>query len=323
MHRRFRIQHIFRLALLVVFYLGGGAPAQDKAKKQEVIPPGTAILWREPADIATRDLYLGAGGEAMKPDLSRVTLIKEEKGGYSTKYRVRDGSGHEWSVKVGREAQPETAAVRLMYGVGFFTDVDYLVPSVRIEGLHKTLENARFGARPKEIKRIDEWQWAQNPFVGKREFQGLKIMMAVLNNWDLKDSNNRILVVHSENNENELQYIVHDLGATFGKSGGAFWRITRTRNDPSGYEKATFMDKAKNGRVSFHYTGKSSSLFDDITLEDAQWLGRLLSQLSDRQIEDAFRAANYKPEEVRLLASGLKQRIKELVEVSSLTAERQ
>ena len=323
MHRRFRIQHIVSLALLMLFSLAGSAAAQDKEKKKEVIPPGTAILWREPVDIATRDLYLGAGGEAMKPDLSRVTLVKEEKGGYSIKYRVRDGSGREWSAKVGREAQPETAAVRLMYGVGFFADVDYLVPSVRIEGLNKTLENVRFGARPKEIKRIDEWQWEQNPFVGKREFQGLKIMMALLNNWDLKDTNNRILVVHERSGETELQYIVHDLGATFGKSGGAFWRITRTRNDPSGYEKATFIGKVKNGHVDFHYTGKSSALFDDVTVEDAQWMGRLLSQLSDRQIEDAFRAANYKPEEVSILTSALKQRIKELVEVSSLTAERQ
>jgi hypothetical protein len=305
----------------VVFSLTGSAPAQDKEKKKEVIPPGTAILWREPVDIANRDLYLGAGGEAMKPDLSRVTLIKEEKGGYSTKYRVRDGSGREWSVKVGREAQPETAAVRLMYGVGYFADVDYLVPSVRIEGLNKTLENARFGARPKEIKRIDEWSWEQNPFVGKREFQGLKIMMALLNNWDLKDSNNRVLVVRGDG-DTELQYIVHDLGATFGKSGGAFWRITRTRNDPSGYEKATFIDGVKNGHVDFHYTGKSSSLFENITVEDALWMGHLLSQLSDRQIEDAFRAANYKPEEVRQLTAALRDRIKELEGVSGLTAER-
>ena len=46
----------------------------------------------------------------MKPDLSSVTLIREEKGGYSTKYRVRDGSGREWVAKVGKEAQPETVA---------------------------------------------------------------------------------------------------------------------------------------------------------------------------------------------------------------------
>lgn len=320
MRRQSRIHQLSTLAVLLVIALANFSAGQDKKQKQKVIPEGTPVLWSEPVDIATRDLYLGAGGEEMKPDLSSVTLIKEEKGGYSTKYRVRDGSGREWVAKVGREAQPETAAVRLMWGVGYFSDLDYLAPSVRIEGLNKTLENVRFGARPKEIKRIDDWQWDNNPFIGKREFQGLKIMMALLNNWDIKDSNNKILVVRNDNGETELRYIVHDLGATFGKAGGAFWKITRSRNDPDAYVKTTFIDKVKNGRVDFHYGGKRSSLFDDITVEDARWMGHWLSQLSDRQLEDAFRAANYKPEEVRLLAGTLRQRIKELVDLPDLTA---
>jgi len=40
---------------------------------------------------------------------------------------------------------------------------------------------------------MDEWSWTGNPFVGTREFQGLKVMMALINNWDLKDINNKIL----------------------------------------------------------------------------------------------------------------------------------
>jgi hypothetical protein len=320
MRRQFRVRQLSALALLLIFALANFTNArQDKSKKEKVIPEGTPVMWREPVDIASRDLYLGSGGAEMKPDLSSVTLIKEEKGGYSTKYRVRDGSGREWTAKIGKEAQPETAAVRLMWGVGYFSDVDYLVPSARIEGLNKTLENVRFGARPKEIERVDAWKWDSNPFIGKREFQGLKIMMALLNNWDIKDDNNKILVVRNDNGENELRYIVHDLGATFGKSGGAFWTITRSRNDPKGYVKTSFIDKVKDGRVDFHYAGKRNNLFNDITVDDARWMGHWLSQLSDQQIEDAFRAANYNPEEVRLLAGSLRQRIKELVELPALS----
>lgn len=320
MRRPLRIYQFTLLALLLVIAQAAFSAGQEKEKEAKVIPEGTPVLWREPLDIATRNLYLGAGGEEMKPDLSSVTLIKEEKGGYSTKYRVRDGSGREWVAKIGKEAQPETTAVRLMWGVGFFADIDYLVPSVRIEGLNKTLENVRFGARPKEIKRIDDWSWENNPFVGKREFQGLKIMMALLNNWDIKDSNNTILVVRNNDGGTELRYVVHDLGATFGKSGGAFWTLTRSRNDPAGYDKANFIDKVRDGRVDFHYAGKRNHLFDDISVADARWLARWLSQLSDQQIADAFRAANYKPEEVRLLAGALQQRIKELTELPDLTA---
>ena len=36
------------------------------------------------------------------------------------------------------------------------------------------------------------WSWHDNPFVGTREFNGLKVMMALVNNWDLKDVNNRV-----------------------------------------------------------------------------------------------------------------------------------
>jgi hypothetical protein len=320
MRRQFKFPQLSALALLLLFALTNFSTGQDKAKSERVPREGTPVMWREPADIATRDLFLGSGGETLKPDLSSVTLIEKEKGGWSTKYRVRDGSGQVWVAKVGEEAQPETAAVRLIWGVGFFSDIDYLVPSVRIKGLDKTLENVRFGARPKEIKKVDSWQWSNNPFTGKREFQGLKIMMAMFNNWDIKDSNNRILAVRNEKGENELRYIVHDLGATFGKSGGAFWQITRNRNDPAGYAKANFIDKVTNDRVYFHYDSKRNNLFDDITVEDAQWMGHWLSQLSDRQIEDAFRAANYSSEDVQLLASAFRKRIKELAELPDLRA---
>ena len=61
-------------------------------KKKEALT-GTPILWQRPDDISSRDLFLGPGGAAMRPDLRRITFIKEEKGGYSKKYRVRDGFG--------------------------------------------------------------------------------------------------------------------------------------------------------------------------------------------------------------------------------------
>ncbi len=61
--------------------------------KDKPAPRGTPVLWREPADIASRDLFLGPGGASMRPDVRSVTFVKEEKGGYSTKYRVKDGGG--------------------------------------------------------------------------------------------------------------------------------------------------------------------------------------------------------------------------------------
>ena len=282
--------------------------AKPKDKK---IPNGTPVLWERPTDITSRDLYLGPGGTSMRPDLRKLTFIKEEKGGYSKKYRVKDASGREWVAKIGKEAQSETSAVRLLWGIGYLTEVNYLVPRVTIPG-KGTFNNVRFEARPAGWKRLDEWKWTKNPFVGTPEFQGLKIMMALINNWDMKDSNNKI--IYTEKN-NELRYIISDLGATFGHASTTplFWRFTRSRNSPPNYAKAKFLEKVKGNRVSIHFGGKNRGLLKNITVQDAEWIASLLSQLSDTQIRDAFRAANYSPQQIDLLASTVRERTDQLV----------
>lgn len=282
--------------------------ADQKDKKMKA--RGRPVLWQQPTDIASRNLLLGPGGEEMKPDLSTVTFIREETGGYSKKYRLRDSRGHEWVAKIGKEGQSETAASRLLWAVGYYTDITYLIPSVKIEG-KGTFENVRFEARPQNIKRLDEWKWDHNPFVGTNELQGLKVMMVLLENWDIKDSNNRMLRVRNEQTgEDELRFIVSDLGGTLGKTGGA---LSRSRNKPADFAKARFVEEVKGNRVDLHYSGKRKDLFQDITVDQARWIGSLLSQLSDDQISDAFRAANYSPREVQMLTAAVRSRINALI----------
>jgi hypothetical protein len=284
-----------------------------KTKKKKAVPTGTPILWQRPTDISSRDLYLGPGGAAMRPDLRRITFVKEEKGGYSKKYEVRDGSGRKWVAKIGKEAQSETSAIRLLWGLGYVTEVNYLVPRVTIPG-KGTFTNVRFEARPENWKRVGEWKWKSNPFTGTTELQGLKIMMALINNWDLKDSNNEMIQLRGDNG-NELRYIISDLGATFGHASTTpiLWRITRSRNNPVNYAKSDFLEKVKDNRVVLHFGGKNRGLMKDIDVQDAQWIGSLLSQLSDRQLRDAFRAANYRSDEINLLVRTVKERTNELL----------
>lgn len=310
MYRANKLRALVLLALL--FSLTSFAVGDAKTKDKKHLPKGTPVLWRQPSDISSRNLYVGPGGNAMRPDLRNITLIKEEKGGYSRKFRVRDASGREWVAKIGKEAQSETAAVRLLWGLGYVTEVNYLIPRVTIPG-KGTYQNVRFEARPDGWKRLDEWKWSRNPFVGTPEFQGLKIMMALINNWDIKDSNNQI--VFMENGQGELHYIISDLGATFGHASTTplFWRFTRSRNNPANYAKAEFLEKVKGNRVVLHYGGKNRGLFKNISVQDAEWIANLLSQLNDRQIQDAFRAANYTPSEVNLLAQTVRERSRELL----------
>ena len=76
--------------LLLIAALPVSAAAQDKDKDKKEKKPltGTPVFWRAPEDIEQRNLLLGAGGEEMKPDISRLTFIEQKTGGFSTKYRV-------------------------------------------------------------------------------------------------------------------------------------------------------------------------------------------------------------------------------------------
>jgi hypothetical protein len=324
MSRRLKVLY----ALILVFTLGYDSDVSAAQKKKaEEMPQGTPVLWQEPADIAARDLLAGPGGEGMKPDLSSVTFVEDESAtGYSVKFRVKDGAGKEWVAKLGNEAQPETAAVRLVWAVGYVTEVNYLAPCVQIKNAPKELKkdvkrcegdgfaNVRFEARPADVKRFDAWSWKSNPFVGSKEFAGLVVMMGLFNNWDLKDDNNRVIYTAGAGDKGELRYIVSDLGATFGKTGNF---ITHSRNEPEKFVKTKFVEKVEGDKVRFDLSTKNSALFDNITVEQAAWIGGLLGRLSDKQLEDAFRAANYTPDEVQMLAAALRERINQLRGLSS------
>ena len=91
--------------------------------------------------------------------------------------------------------------------------------------------------------------------------------------------------------------------------------LSRNRNNPKDYAKAGFIDKVKGERVAFRNRGKNRGLFKNITVGQAKWLGKLLSRLSDRQIGDAFRAANYSTAEVGILTGAVRRRINELIEL--------
>lgn len=292
------------LTLASFVYLPNSLNAQEKKKS-----PTQPVLW-EQVNIAEQDLLLGPGGSVMQPDLSQITFIRQETGGFSTKYRIKDGSGKIWVAKIGKEAQSETAAVRLISAIGYVTEINYLVPKLTIPG-KGTFNNVRLEARPENLDRGKEWRWGKTPFERTKPMQGLKLMMAFINNWDMKSANNVII-----KDGNTRKYVISDLGVSFGKTGSnslpLFWRIGRSRNDPRDYSRAKFISSVKRGKVNVVYNGKNRSKMRNFTIADARWLADLLKQLSDAQINDAFRAANYSQSDLELLSATVKKRIAEL-----------
>jgi hypothetical protein len=267
---------------------------------------GTPLLWEKVA-ISERDLYHGPGGREMMPVLEGMVYVDRQIGGNNLKFRLREKSGREWIVKSGREAQPEVAANRLLWAIGYPTEIDYIIPKVEIAKWGR-YENARFEARPEGVKREGRWSWDENPFKTSNEFAGLRIMMALLNNWDLKDDNT---VIYRK--DGKLYYAVSDLGASFGRlAKPGEIRSGRSVNKPADYAGWTFIKSVNGNALNLNYNGARADLMRGINVEHGRWLADLLMQLSDKQIEDAFRAANYEPDEVATLASSVRARIAEL-----------
>ncbi len=295
---------------------------------------GPAVLWRQPQDIAIRDLYNGPGGKDHQPK-GTFTFVAEDMNGSNPKFDVVDGDGVKWTVKLGDEARPETAASRIVWAVGYFANEDYLLPVLHVENMPKlhrgsnlvssggTVHDVRLKRHLKDQKKLGNWMWADNPFVDTREWYGLRVLMAVINNWDLKDSNNAIFQVRGDHPEQ--LYLVSDLGSSFG-SPGLNWQA---KGNLKAYTNSTMIRRASPEFIDFHVPARPKMdtfvnvpeltkrlgllwLGERIPIEDVRWVGQLLAQLSPQQIRDAFRAAGYSAEDAEAFSSVLEQRIVQL-----------
>jgi len=322
-----------RITLMSVLLISSGVLAAQKQSKLNKNPSASnspEAIWQDSGDISALNLAYGIGGADHAPDLnSAFTFVEEDMNGTSPKVKVKDANGIEWTLKMGQEPQAETAATRLLWAAGYFVDEDYYAPQVKIAGLPKLkrgeqfasddgLHGVRLERKIKGQKNTGTWDWFKNPFVGTREFNGLRIMMSMLNNWDLKEVNNSIYEV-----DGERHYVVSDVGATFGKTGDP---LTRSKSDLKDYEKSKFIEKEKGGFIDFtmhsrpplvgainapNYETRTQmeKITQHIPHADAKWLGERLSHLSDEQIRDCFRSAGYSSGEVEEFTRIIKDRI--------------
>jgi len=328
-----RTQATLRIAAISLLLISTGAlfaQKKEKPAKESKHSDLAPIIWRDPGDVSSLNMTYGIGGATDAPDPNAVyTFVEEDMNGTSPKVKVKDAQGVEWKLKMGAEPQAETAATRLLWAAGYFVDEDYYAPEVKVEGLPKLKRGGKFegdgvlrGVRlERKIKgqtNVGTWDWFQNPFLNTREFNGLRVMMSLLNNWDLKKINNSIYEI-----DGETRYVVSDVGATFGKTGSP---LGRSKSDVKGYEKSKFIEKEKGGFVDFvlhsrppliaavnvsNYETRSrmEKVTQHIPHDDARWLGEILSHLSDQQIRECFRTAGYTGDEVEEYTHVIKDRI--------------
>ena len=292
------------------------------------------VLWRDPGAVETLDLQHGPGGKDLTP-APPFTFVEEHFGGSQPCVSVTDGRGRTWRVKWGDEVRSETFAVRLVWACGFYAETTFFIPEGRIEGptgLQRAsaciddqcrFTDARFELDDPGVKKMFEehgWAWNDNPFLGSRELQGLKILVMLLSNWDSKDrrdvargSNTAIFEYPLPGGGREARYMITDWGGSMGAWGGNI--VTRGRWDLAKFEEQTphFITSVDEGIVRFGYAGqRTEDVAIGITTEDARWLDRYLGQLTDEQLRDALRASGADDEEARRFTTALRQRFDQL-----------
>lgn len=328
------IRALRRMAPLMTIALAASAIAAPKKAIKES-GPGTPVLWQDPVDVSTRDMVAGPGGAEHHPK-GPFKFLKEDTAGSNPKYTIEDANGLKWKLKLGEEAHPETVASRIVWAAGYYADTEYFFSDIKVDGVPSTLRrggeqvepdglmhNTRLKLEPKNAKKQATWKWKENPFTGTREFNGLRVMMALINNWDLKDVNNAIIDI-----DGRKIYYISDLGASFGTTGLSTSRAAGKGNLEN-YTNSKFIDKVTETTVTFG-TPSRPALIDvfaepnfkerldlewigkDIPIADARWIGSVLSRLSLRQLQAAFGAAGYSPKEIVGFSNVLADRIAQL-----------
>lgn len=333
------------LALTVLSF-----PALGIGKKRHESPEpkgeaaGAVVLWRYPANIASRNLFYGPGGPGHRPH-TKCTFVKEDPSGTNPKYVVRDQDGVKWKIKLGAEARPETVASRLIWAVGYFTNEDYFLRDLQVSHMPAHLHHGQNRVAPDGSmhdirlkryldgeKKIGYWHWRHDAFTGTRELNGLRVMMALINNWDLKDENNGIFEEHCGGSASpERIYMVSDLGSSFGTPGPTRPH-EKAKGNADSYGRSKFIRKVSQNYVDFQAPARPGLVYlvnppefirrlrlrwigRHIPRSDARWIGQLLGRLSRGQIRDAFRAAGYSAREVDEFTTTVESRVAQLNEL--------
>jgi len=305
-------------------------------------------IWRDPGLVERLDLAAGPGGQNGAP-LPPLVFVAEHADGSQPCVSVRDARGRTWRVKWGVEVQAESLATRLAWAAGYFVETTYYVREGRIEGslaLQRAADcidgggafsHARFELdEERVIKHFNEhsWAWNDNPFVGSRELNGLKIVMMWLSNWDAKDvrdvargSNTAVFEYaidgrpRRSHGSREARYLIIDWGGTFGRWGNI---VRRGRWDCEGFAAQTdsFVVGVEGDFVRFGYTGqRTADIADGIRVSDVAWLMRVLGRVRDTQMADAIAASGGRPDEVAAFTRELRRRLDQLAAAAAPAAK--
>jgi hypothetical protein len=287
-------------------------------------------IWHEVHTAEANDLRYGPGGPVYVPE-PPFEFVEELMTGSHPCVAVRDAKQRLWRVKWGYEAKPESFCVRFAAACGYFAEVTHYVASGRID--HVTLltraraliaddgsfTDARFELEDRSVRMLfDEhsWAWHDNPFVGTRQLDGLKIVVMLLSNWDSKDrrdvsrgSNTAIFEYPVSRFASEARYLITDWGGAMGKWGTTI--VSRGRWDVAGFEAQTpgFVAAVRDGVVDFGYQGQRSEIGRGIPVAHVRWFYRKARRITEPALRTGLLASGATEEEAARFARALIARI--------------
>jgi hypothetical protein len=227
---------------------------------------GGLRIWEDPGPIERLDFADGPGGAARKP-APPFTFVENVEEGATKKVKLRDGRGRTWVAKWGDEARTDIAASRIAWACGYFVIPSYFVRSGRILGARAlgdyisndgSFRDARFQIWDERLIEDKPWSWKDNyfnsDFPGRRELNGLKILMMLTSNWDAKDSRDTSMGCNTGIRKipvggmTRLEHLVLDWGGSMGRWGGYF---SHNKWDCEGFadQSPEFVQGVESGEV--------------------------------------------------------------------------
>jgi hypothetical protein len=316
------------LSVLVLVFTVGAHEHDDR--KKEAAPPGEKVFWVDPGDPSLFDFRYGAGGSERQPQ-PPLSFAGEDLSRTTPKINVIDSRGVAWNVKWGEEASPSVFCTRLAGVCGYLAEPEYFVAKGRIDGARSlsrarryvgkdgSFVDARFQLRTDSPKYLqgEYWPLNKNPFLGSPEFQGMRILMLLVSNWDKRDSNFGVFEDVSTGTPRYL-YVQTDWGASLGSYGNAFtrskWHCRDFANQTEDFVKGVDRDRIKWGFGDWN----------DIRVSDVRWLMQYLRKITDNQIRLGLTTSGATSEEADCYAGALRGRIEQLqraVEVQTTAVE--
>jgi hypothetical protein len=185
------------------------------------------------------------------------------------------------------------------------------------ENFERTIENlvtvpANVQPDNSEVKSIGPWDFNRLNHADRRELRGACLLAAWLGWCDARFDNTRLKIARV-NGELELRHYFSDLGGGLGKGTGFIgrrtespedmeWRVTR----PAEFQGR--LEILRPFRIINYTPVEDNAAFEAMTIDDARWMARLISQLTRKQIIDALAACDLDADSLRLYTEKLASR---------------